>query len=720
MGHLGFAMAASLCVCITVNAQRAFEYLDRGVVAVRSGNAAFISWRSLATDDAKLGFNVYRATNGDTVKLNSSVLLSGTNFTDATVDFSKANTYFVKKVLNGVEAFTNGAYTMPANKGAGAYVTVPIKAGSKPHFVWVGDFDSDGAYDFLLDRPLDNHQLLEAYSSKGKYLWTVDMGANSENKNNITPGASTIDVGMWDGATVYDIDSDGFAEVIVRIADGVTFGDGKKFSISGTNAQAIAVLDGRTGALKYSINIKNDYIARGPFACMMQIGYLDGKNPSVICWFKNRNSDKSFNSVMAAFKVKNGKLVQEWLHDNWTQGGGAEAHQFRVVDCDYDGKDEILHMGYALNSDGSLRYTMPDIVHGDRFFVGAFNKNDNVMMGFGIQQSNPNGLNDYYYNASTGKIIWKNAVAAGTAGDVARGNVGDFDPNSEGFEVISLGSDKMRSASTGTPLEGSRLYPVQRLWWDGDLLSESYNDGKIEKFNFNSKAVDRVATTWKIYGSSGSDRGVGMFHGDILGDWREESILVNETTNELVIYTTDIPTDYRIYTLAQNPCYRNGMTAKGYVQSNMLDYFLGANMKTPLKPNIAIIGKNSEGSLEIIDQSSSSNVSSSSFSEEILSSSEMFLSSSSAKNEDSVETQKFAANALTLKMAGSFNGEIFSLKNAPVSALSLKFFDMQGKLLLKATNFGNNFNVASLRRGSYMVQVSVGAKVLATFCAVKK
>ncbi len=92
--------------------------------------------------------------------------------------------------------------------------------------------------------------------SDGTYLWTLDLGVNSENKNNISPGASTIDVGMWDGATVYDIDSDGSAEVMVRIADGVTFGDGTKFSNqSGGNGQAIAVLDGMTGALKASVDL---------------------------------------------------------------------------------------------------------------------------------------------------------------------------------------------------------------------------------------------------------------------------------------------------------------------------------------------------------------------------------------------------------------------------------------------------------------------------------
>ena len=125
-------------------------------------------------------------------------------------------------------------------------------------------------------------------------------------------------------------------------------------------------------------------------------------------------------------------------------------------------------------------------------------------------------------------------------------------------------------------------------------LTESYNDGKIEKWDYENKGVMRLETTWKIYPSSGSERGAAMFHGDILGDWREESILVNYETNELVIFTTDIPTDYRFYALSQNPAYRNHMTAKGYVQAAMLDYYLGTDMDMPQKPDIEIIGHQNE------------------------------------------------------------------------------------------------------------------------------
>ncbi len=595
-----FAYLFLACLFSSANAARQFEYLDRGIVAVRkSDTRSLVSWRSLATDEANLGFNVYRTTDGKTVKLNESVLVGGTNFLDESADFTRENTYFVKKVLDGVELETTGSYTMPANKAVGPYVTVSVEnidPSSTVHFVWVGDLDGDGAYDYVLDQPALNHQQLQAYTSTGKYLWTLDLGANSENKNNISPGASTIDVGMWDGATVYDIDGDGYAEVIVRIADGVTFGDGKKYGNSKKNAQAIAVLSGKTGALKYIADVPSDYISVGPLAVMMGIGYLDGKTPSLVCWMKNRNSDKSFNSMTLAYHVTDGKLVQQWKHDAGKNGGGAEAHQIRIADVDYDGKDEVLHQGYALNGDGTLRYQISLVNHGDRWYVGAFNKGEKEMMGYGIQQDHPQNLLEYYYNASTGEILWTHYGDASCNGqcDVGRGAVGDIDPNYDGLEAWSF--QGTYNARTNAKISDSYLYPVLRYWWDGDLGAESYNEGKIEKWNYESKTVSRVNTTWKVYASSGSDRGVAMFHGDILGDWREESVLVNYANKELVIFTTDIASDERIYSLMQNPCYRNGTTTKGYVQASMLDYFLGYGMEKPASPDIEIVGGTREPS----------------------------------------------------------------------------------------------------------------------------
>ena len=173
---------------------RKMEYLNRGVSAVSTGKDVFISWRYLATDDDNVSFNIYRTTDGKTVKLNSALVTDETNYTDTTADLKKNNTYSVKAVVNGKELAADDSDTLRSGAVQQCKI-LNIKSGSKIHFVWVGDFDGDGEYDYLVDRNTDTHQKLEAYKSDGTYMWTIDLGYNSEEKNNITPGASAIDVG---------------------------------------------------------------------------------------------------------------------------------------------------------------------------------------------------------------------------------------------------------------------------------------------------------------------------------------------------------------------------------------------------------------------------------------------------------------------------------------------------------------------------------------------
>ncbi|MGQ3480178.1 rhamnogalacturonan lyase family protein [Paenibacillus sp. TY11] len=115
--------------------------------------------------------------------------------------------------------------------------------------------------DFLLSRNTATTQKLEAYRRDGTFLWSIDLGPNSTNKNNISPGSTTINVGQWDGATAYDLDGDGKAEVIFRIANGVTFGDGTVWTTEESDSkQWLAIVDGMTGELKAYSDIPEDYI----------------------------------------------------------------------------------------------------------------------------------------------------------------------------------------------------------------------------------------------------------------------------------------------------------------------------------------------------------------------------------------------------------------------------------------------------------------------------
>ena len=57
-------MALLILLPLQVDAQRQMENLGRGVVAVRTGSGAFVSWRLLGLDPSGIGFNLYRSTAG--------------------------------------------------------------------------------------------------------------------------------------------------------------------------------------------------------------------------------------------------------------------------------------------------------------------------------------------------------------------------------------------------------------------------------------------------------------------------------------------------------------------------------------------------------------------------------------------------------------------------------------------------------------------------------
>ena len=79
---------------------------------------------------------------------------------------------------------------------------------------------------------------------------------------------------------------------------------------------------------------------------------------------------------------------------------------------------------------------------------------------------------------------------------------------------------------------------------------------------------------------------------DIWGDWREELILRTRDNKELRIFTTTIPTEYRMYTLMHDPVYRNGVAWEnvGYNQPPHLGFWLGAGVDKAPRPNIVLTG----------------------------------------------------------------------------------------------------------------------------------
>ena len=170
--------------------QMMLETLNRGVVAIRSGNQVVVSWRTLSSDKPGEAFDVYR--NGEKMNVEPMVK-GGTFFVDAHPLQGDA-TY---EVRGGGK---DGAYVLKADAPDG-YLPVKLQKpvdGVTPdgktfsysaNDASVADVDGDGQYEiFLKWEPSNAHDnahdgftgptLFDCYRLDGTLLWRIDMGIN--------------------------------------------------------------------------------------------------------------------------------------------------------------------------------------------------------------------------------------------------------------------------------------------------------------------------------------------------------------------------------------------------------------------------------------------------------------------------------------------------------------------------------------------------------------
>lgn len=205
------------------------EKLSRGLIAVKTPNGIFLSWRLMK--DEVTGYNLTGLSGTDFKIYKNGMYLAtvidSTNYLDPLGGMEDC--YAVAAI--DAEGEKEKCQAVKAWRSGENYIDLPLKipqGGVTPageHFTYtandmsVGDLNGDGEYEYIVKwEPTNAHDVsikgytghcyLDAYTLEGRLLWRLDMGSN------IRSGAH------YTQFMVYDFNGDGKAELAVKTAPG--------------------------------------------------------------------------------------------------------------------------------------------------------------------------------------------------------------------------------------------------------------------------------------------------------------------------------------------------------------------------------------------------------------------------------------------------------------------------------------------------------------------
>lgn len=500
----------------------------------------------------------------------------------------------------------------------------------------VGDLDGDGDYEIVLKwDPTDSkdsagadftgNAYIDAYKidpNNDGYMWRIDLGKN------VTSGAH------YTQFLVYDFDGDGKSEVAMKTAPSTVDGTGHYVTevgdtdeirntdntksyigtsgrLKGKNpfTQYLTIFDGETGAALYTTDYipydaaEDKYWGDGKAKYnrseryLAAVAYLDGIHPSIVMC-----RGYYHDSVIRAYTWDGTELTMQWEHkgkksESSTTLYGQGNHNLSVGDIDNDGKDEIVYGSAALDDDGKTVLGNTGLGHGDAMHMSDFN-NDGTQEVFSVKEEEFKKYAEDLRVASTGKHFWSSGKLT-TSSDNGRGVMDNIDDSyaKEHSNALAIGwssgianahdlnGDDVAAKPAGA---GSGTFDNFLVYWDGDLSRELLDANIIQKY------YAATGTTKRFYGPSdgytltgGSTNNYSKRNpslvADIWGDWREEIIMpVNKgsATDQayLRIYTSTMPTDYRITTLMHDCQYRLSVAWQnvGYNQPTHASYYIGS------------------------------------------------------------------------------------------------------------------------------------------------
>lgn len=622
--------------------ERQMENLSRGLTAVPGDGGTLVSWRFLGTDSKDLYYNLYRngeRING--APLNASNYFdagapAGAEYmlcevvngveTGRKVTAKAWDKEYITIPVKEREGYIIDDGAIGDLDGDGEYEYIirrtPTNMDTKTRTLYplIEAYKQDGTHMWTID--VGPNEINEVDIN----FLVYDMDGDGKAEMIMRSFEGTVDGA---GNAVGDVNGDGITDYSKNETNLAIFKD-RQYIVS--TPEFLSVYDGVTGAEKDRTDLQpmkeplsewsyrytdTGRLTKRASHYLFGLAYLDGVTPSIVmvrgAWDNVR---------AAAWHIDSGKLTLDWVHntenkDDVNSIWGAWNHNMSVADVDYDGKDEIFSGPAAIDHDGSELYAVKGtdnegkeqkLLHGDAFDLAYMDPDYNGYLVWACHET-PNILgNIELHDGRTGQVKFGYSKNK----DTGRSRAGDIDPTFRGHEVwgstgtipMSFTGEKIVNASgqrlADDTIDGFSNFKYRlpdgtfekdaegkdalgtlpmnfKVYWDGDLLSEFLDGTRVSKWNWNDKLVDVIFDAPNC-ASNGGTKAVPVMSADLFGDWREEIVWKSKDEKSLVIYSTAIPTSYKISTLMQDYYYRSSVAVQNnhYNQPPNVGYYLGA------------------------------------------------------------------------------------------------------------------------------------------------
>lgn len=220
---------------------------------------------------------------------------------------------------------------------------------------------------------------------------------------------------------------------------------------------------------------------------------------------------------------------------------------------------EALHMEYFSVHE---EYVSPDQTEEEHMISGSTTGNDGKIRNGGMT----------LYDAATGEEMFH--IDSGS--DVGRGVMANVGYSDGYFDIWGSGT---YTSYGETDVRGASYFPAstnQRIFWDGDMYDELLDGYSSKNCPIIIKGTGMQEAYFSNAVTNNDTKNNPCLIADLFGDWREEFIARSRNNESLIVYTTKILTENKLYTLMHDRAYRMQVACQnaGYNQPPHIGYYV--------------------------------------------------------------------------------------------------------------------------------------------------